>query len=67
MTAHWGIEDPAAVEGEDQRQAFWNAYQAMRRRIQLFFALPLDSIDELSLTHRLRDIGATDDQPAHAG
>ncbi|MCY7271124.1 MAG: arsenate reductase ArsC [Sphingomonas bacterium] len=69
MTAHWGIEDPAAVEeeGEGQRQAFWNAYQAMQRRIQLFLALPLDSIDELSLSRRLRDIGATADHPTHAG
>ena len=67
MTAHWGIEDPAAVEGEGQRQAFWNAYQAMQRRIQLFLALPLGSIDELSLTNRLRDIGANADQPTHAG
>ena len=67
MTAHWGIEDPAAVEGEGQHQAFWNAYQAMQRRIQLFLALPLDSIDELSLTHRLRDIGATADQLTHVG
>ena len=66
MTAHWGIEDPAAVEGEDQRQAFWVAYQAMQRRIQLFLALPLDSIDELSLTRRLRDISATADQRTHA-
>ncbi|MCY7281754.1 MAG: arsenate reductase ArsC [Sphingomonas bacterium] len=73
MTAHWGIEDPAAVEGEaegkdkGQRHAFWVAYQAMQRRIQLFLALPLDSIDELSLSARLRDIGATADQPTHAG
>jgi len=66
MTAHWGIEDPAAVEGEGQRQAFWVAYQAMQRRIQLFLALPLHSIDELSLAYRLRDIGATADQPTHA-
>ena len=65
LTAHWGIEDPVAVEGEGQHQAFWNAYQAMQRRIQLFLALPLDSIDELSLTHRLRDIGANADQPTH--
>ena len=41
MTAHWGIEDPAAVEGEGQRQAFWNSYNQLRRRIELFLALPL--------------------------
>jgi protein-tyrosine-phosphatase len=57
MTAHWGIEDPAAVEGDGQRQAFWNSYQQLRRRIELFLALPLESIDELSLRNRLKDIG----------
>jgi arsenate reductase (thioredoxin) len=62
MTAHWGIEDPAMVEGEGQDQAFWVAYQQLRRRIELFLALPLDSIDEMSLRHRLRDIGKTADQ-----
>jgi arsenate reductase len=41
MTAHWGIEDPAAVEGAGQGQAFWNAYQQLQRRIQLFLALPI--------------------------
>jgi arsenate reductase (thioredoxin) len=61
MTAHWGIEDPAAVERDGQRQAFWNAYQQLRRRIELFLALPLDSIDELSLRHRLKDIGQITD------
>jgi arsenate reductase (thioredoxin) len=61
MTAHWGIEDPAAVEGDGQRQAFWNAYQQLRRRIELFLALPLESIDELSLRHRLKDIGQITD------
>ena len=62
MTAHWGIEDPAAVEGEGQEQAFWNAYQQLLRRIQLFLALPLEDIDELSLQNRLKDIGKTADQ-----
>ena len=57
ITAHWGIEDPAAVEGDGQRAAFRNAYQALRRRIGLFLALPLESIDEMMLTKRLREIG----------
>ena len=61
MTAHWGIEDPAAVEGDGQAQAFWNAYQQLQRRIQLFLALPLEDIDELSLHNRLREIGKTAD------
>ena len=57
LTAHWGIEDPAAAEGAGQREAFWTAYQALKRRIDLFLALPLDSIDELALGNRLREIG----------
>lgn len=60
VTAHWGIEDPAAVEGEGQRDAFWTAYQRLKRRIALFLALPLESIDELALANRLRDIGKTE-------
>ncbi|WP_310468215.1 arsenate reductase ArsC [Sphingomonas sp.] len=61
MTAHWGIEDPAAVEGEAQRRAFRAAFFALQRRIGLFLALPLDSIDELSLQKKLGDIGKTAD------
>ena len=64
MTAHWGIEDPAAVEGDGQRQAFRNAFYALQRGIGLFLALPLDSIDEMSLQTRLREIGRTSDQSA---
>ena len=64
MTAHWGIEDPAAVEGSEQAQAFWIAHNQLRRRIDLFLALPLDSIDELSLQTRLREIGRNRDQSA---
>lgn len=67
MTAHWGIEDPAAVEGKGQDQAFWNAYQQLQRRIQLFLALPLEDIDKLSLRNRLKDIGKTADQEAKIG
>ena len=67
MTAHWGIEDPAAVEGENQQRAFWNAYQSLQRRIQLFLALPLESIDELSLQSQLKQIGKTSDREAVIG
>lgn len=62
MTAHWGIEDPATVEGDGQKRAFWNAYLALQRRIQLFLALPLDSIDKLSLQNQLKQIGKTSDR-----
>ena len=60
MTAHWGVEDPAAVDGEGQGRAFRNAYHALQRRIGLFLSLPLDSIDEVSLRTKLREIGETE-------
>jgi arsenate reductase (thioredoxin) len=60
ITAHWGIEDPAAVEGEGQRAAFWVAFQQMKRRIDLLLALPIASIDELALARRLREIGESE-------
>jgi arsenate reductase (thioredoxin) len=66
-TAHWGIEDPAEVEGEGQRQAFWNAYQALHRRIELFLALPLESLDELSLARWLKEIGRTTESEQSIG
>ena len=58
-TAHWGIEDPAAVEGSDieKERAFVQAAKYMKNRISAFLSLPLSSIDEFTLTHRLRDIG----------
>ena len=62
MTAHWGIEDPAAVEGEGQAQAFWNAYSQLHRRIELFLSLPIEDIDKLSLQNRLKEIGKTADE-----
>jgi protein-tyrosine-phosphatase len=60
VTAHWGIEDPAAVEGEGQRQAFQNAYEALKRRIELFLALPLETLDKMTLANRLCEIGKTE-------
>lgn len=57
VTAHWGIADPAAVEGEGRRAAFANAYQALQRRIDALLALPLESIDRSTLAGRLREIG----------
>ncbi len=58
-TAHWGIEDPAAVEGSDveKERAFVQAFKFMKNRINAFVALPVNSIDQISLVHRLRDIG----------
>jgi protein-tyrosine-phosphatase len=59
MTAHWGIEDPAEVEGPGQREAFERAFDALERRISQMLALPLDGLDPESLKARLRAIGET--------
>lgn len=60
MSAHWGIEDPAAVTGPEfkQRAAFADALRFMRNRVTAFANLPLASIDRLSLSSKLKDIGA---------
>lgn len=62
MTAHWGIEDPAAVQGSEfqRRAAFEDALNYMRNRIAAFTNLPLTSIDRLTLTSKLRGIGVMD-------
>ena len=59
MTAHWGIEDPAAVLGTDieKERAFVQAAKYLKNRISTFLSLPLASIDQMSLQHRLREIG----------
>jgi arsenate reductase len=58
-TAHWGIEDPAAVEGTDieKERAFVEAFRLMKNRISVFVALPFASLDELALEARLKEIG----------
>jgi arsenate reductase len=60
MTAHWGIEDPAAVEGTDiqKEAAFVTAARYVRNRIVAFVALPIKSLDTLSLNKKLHEIGA---------
>lgn len=59
VTAHWGVPDPAAVEGtdEEKRHAFLDAYVALRRRIELFASLPVASLDKMALEARVREIG----------
>lgn len=61
MTAHWGVADPAAVEGteEERTKAFRRAYLELERRISLFVSLPLKSLDKLALQKRLDEIGRT--------
>jgi arsenate reductase len=60
MTAHWGVPDPAAVEGSDEvkRKAFRDALFALRRRIELFASLPFDKLSRLGLQERIRQIGS---------
>ena len=60
MTAHWGIPDPAAVEGSEieKRAAFRQAYAALESRIRLFLSLPIASLDKMTLQSRLNAIGA---------
>lgn len=62
MTAHWGVADPAAVEGSelDKVNAFRDAANYLRRRIEVFTALPLATIDRMSLNTRLKEIGKLD-------
>jgi len=59
MTAHWGIQDPAAVQGspEEQARAFNTAFREIDNRIKLFTALRLESLDQLSLQRQLDAIG----------
>ena len=59
MTAHWGIEDPAAVEGLDidKEKAFVTAMRYLRNRIGVFINLPIASLDDLTLGKKLREIG----------
>ena len=59
MTAHWGVPDPAAATGSDAEiaLAFKDTYRMLFQRIGIFTALPLKSLDQLSLQRRLNDIG----------
>ena len=59
MTAHWGIEDPAAVEGTgvERQTAFVTAFRYLKNRIAIFTALPFASLDKSSLRTRLVEIG----------
>ena len=59
VTAHWGVPDPAAVQGDDpvRAKAFFTTFMTLRRRIELLLSLPLASLDRLALQQRVRDIG----------
>ena len=59
MTAHWGVRDPAAVNGTPQEieKAFRDAFMILDRRIALFLCLPLSSLDKLAIQKNIDDIG----------
>ena len=59
MSAHWGVEDPAAATGSEEAiaKAFSDAFIVLHRRISIFLNLPLDKLDRLSLHKELQDIG----------
>ena len=59
VSAHWGLPDPAAVDGPDEvkRKAFRDTFIALRRRIELFASLPFEKLSRLAVQERLRDIG----------
>jgi arsenate reductase len=59
MTAHWGVPDPAAVEGSDEekRKQFRATAVTLKRRIDLMLALPIESLDAMALRQEIKDIG----------
>jgi protein-tyrosine-phosphatase len=63
MTAHWGLPDPAGLEGSNVEiaRAFANAYGALNNRIAIFVNLPFEGLDRLSLQSRLDNIGRASD------
>lgn len=62
MTAHWGIEDPSDVKGNDveRERAFVTALRYLENRLKLFTALPIDSLEGIALKNKLRDIGQSE-------
>ena len=61
MTAHWGVADPAAVEGDAEKgAAFRKALAELEARIKLFVNIPIESLDRLALQQAVRGIGQTD-------
>jgi arsenate reductase (thioredoxin) len=59
VTAHWGVPDPAALQGRDaeQRRAFREAYVVLENRIKLFVALPIEKLDRLAIKQKADEIG----------
>jgi hypothetical protein len=68
MTAHWGVPDPAAATGEpaELALAFKGAYRMLHRRIGIFAALPLRSLDQMTLRNKLKEVGRVKEATASA-
>jgi protein-tyrosine-phosphatase len=68
MTAHWGVEDPAAFVGPEEKKLrlFRDVYFQLERRIQIFTNLPIRGLDKLTLQRRLDEIGKTTAKPGDA-
>jgi len=66
ITAHWGVPDPAAVQGRDEekRRAFRSAFQVLSTRVNLMLNLPLEKLDRIALTRSLEKIGWTGNDSA---
>jgi hypothetical protein len=64
VTAHWGVPDPAAVQGadEEKRSAFLEAFTTLARRVNLLVGLPFEELDNLSLRRKLQEIGKTGEE-----
>jgi arsenate reductase len=62
ITAHWGVDDPAAVEGDEdtRRNAYRKALAELRRRVEALVALPVETMTHEDATHRIRGIGSID-------
>lgn len=69
MTAHWGVEDPAAIDGSDVeiQRAFAQAARFLKNRIAAFVSLPLASIDHMALETKLRQIGTMEGSTSQQG
>lgn len=63
VSAHWGVEDPASAQGNDdqKRKAFSDAFRILNIRISMFLSLPLEKLDKLALTKQLEEIGKISD------
>ncbi|MGN6151608.1 MAG: arsenate reductase ArsC [Lysobacteraceae bacterium] len=62
IVVHWGVEDPAAVEGDEEtrRRAYAQAFAALRRRVERFVALPVETLDRATAEREIRGIGTID-------